>query len=82
MTLPQAMGHEKVSVLDGGLQRYLTELLGEGAERGEPQMTTEVSFSSGCLMELRDCAFGLSLTTWRAEIRLSGARHRQKGRSM
>jgi len=39
----KAMGHEKVSVLDGGLQRYLTELLGEGAERGEPHMTTEKS---------------------------------------
>ena len=36
------MGHDKVSVLDGGLQRYMTELLGDGAERGEPEMTVEV----------------------------------------
>lgn len=39
----KAMGHDKVSVLDGGLQRYLTELLGDGAERGEPEMTVEKS---------------------------------------
>ncbi len=36
------MGHDKVSVLDGGMPRYLAELLGEGAERGPPKPTTEV----------------------------------------
>lgn len=39
----KAMGHDKVSVLDGGLQRYMTELLGDGAERGKPEMTVEKS---------------------------------------
>lgn len=47
----QAMGHEKVSVLDGGMPRYLAELLGEGAERGPPEATVEVG--DGCPWALR-----------------------------